>query len=445
MTMYVCSKQFFSDFSNDPRKVIDTLQENNNRIVYGIVSFLIFCRVVFSEYRLNHCLMRAASLAFALLLILIPLVASISFLVAGLFEIQPEQIRQILEIFLPYTPTVLLNYLGIFFLNAQKLRGLGICVLIIVTVGLFGCVEESLNTIWKVSRVRTFFMRLRTFTLVMVYSPILFFASFQFRQSPWLDFLSGYFVPVDILPFLLVVLGFSILFWIVPNTKVKFLAALAGGVIAGILFEIIRHSFSIYIQFSFQVQSIYGPFGIVPLFLVSLYFLSIITLFGAEIAYVLQNFYPLLRSKKSWDRRVGDYRTYLTLRMMIDIASAFMKKQEPPTAQGIAKKYDLTEAQAIGILRWLIKMELIFGVNGKDAFVPSHEFSNKSVKDVLDAIEDQNRKIPSSPRDFTREYVSDLISSLKQCSNRLLNQLTFDKLIKNIEDKKAFFNPPSPR
>lgn len=431
--MYMFSRKFWNDFINDPREALDALKLQESKVWYHIINFVIYWRVVFSEYGLNHCLTRGSAMAFALLLTLIPLVASAAFMFASLTEVNASQVERLFAFFLPFAPQTVLNYLSTFFMNAQKLKGLGIGVLIIVAVGLFGTVEESLNTIWKVSRSRSFFVRLRTFTMVMVYSPILFLASFQFRRNMRIDLVSGYFPPLDFVPFILMVLAFTSLIWFVPNMKIKFRSAILGGLIAGILFELERRLFGSYVRLSIQTQTIYGAFGILPLFLISLYLVSCFVLFGAQVAYVHQNYLPLLRAKKRWDRRVGDYKTYIAFRMMLDCIEAFMKKKAPPALSYFTSNYELTEAQALGILKWLVNQGFLHNVNGKDSYVPSRDFSKTPIKDVLDAIEDQNRRIPSTPDDFDKSYVASLMEKTKIHTGTALDELTFEEMLSELE------------
>ena len=432
--MFIFSSMFLKEFWYNPGDALESLKKRRSRFWYQIFNFIIFWRVIFSEYLLNHCITRSSALAFALLLTLIPLVTSAAFMFASLTEVRPEQVEQFFQFLLPFAPDTVLYYLSTFFKNAQKLRGVGIGVLILVSVGLFGTVEESLNTIWKVSRSRSFFVRLRTFTMAMVYSPILFLASFQVRRSLSFDLLSGYRFPLGVVPFLLMVLAFTSMIWFVPNTRVRFKSAFIGGLIAGVLFELERRGFSTYVRLSMQTQTIYGAFGILPLFLVSLFLLSLFVLFGAQIAFVHQNYRPLLRSKRRWDRRVGDYKTYITFRMMFDCIVAFVKKRKPPTLTYFTTTYELTEAQALGILRWLIHEEFLHGVGARgDAFVPTRDFSDTPVKVVLDTIEDQNRRVPNNPDDFTRDYVTSLMRKLKTDAGVQLANVTFSMMIEEVD------------
>jgi len=424
--------KYINDFFNNPAELLISLHHRKKKISYFLTNILLFIRICISEFLMNHCITRASSIAYALLLTLIPLVVTAAFMLASLTEINSEQIETLFSFFLPFAPEVILNYLCTFFENAKKLRGIGIVILIIVSMGLFGTFEESLNTIWKVHRSRSFFIRLRTFTMVVIYSPILFFASIQFRRQISLNFdLNGKFI-LDIIPFVLMAMAFSTLIWLVPNTKVHFKSALSGGLIAAILFEFERWSFSTYVQFSMQTQTMYGTLAILPLFLLSLFLAAIFILIGAQIGYVIQNFRPLLRAKRRWDRRVDDYKTYFTFRIFLDCVNCFVEKKPPPTIQQLSKKYDLTEQQASGILKWLIHENFLHQVGSNEGFVPTHDFSKVPVRSIIETIDNQNRKIPISPDDFTRDYMDALIKQLGKSDSSYLDDLTFEEMLEEI-------------
>jgi membrane protein len=431
--------RYFDDFFNNPAELLITLHRQRKRVLYYITNVLLFIRICVSEFSLNHCISRASSIAYALLLTLIPLVVTAAFMLASLTDINSEQVKQLFSVFLPFAPEVVLSYLSTFFDNAKQLRGVGIVVLILVSLGLFGTFEESLNNIWKVHRSRSFFIRLRTFTMVVVYSPILFFASVQFRKSISIQFGFSAQLLLDLVPFFLMVLAFSTLIWFVPNTKVNFRNALPGGLIAGLLFELERFGYSSYVRFSMQTSEMYGALAILPLFLISLFLVALFILTGAQVAYVLQNFRPLLRAKRRWDRRVGDYKSYFTFRMFIDCLTAFTQRRIPPTVELLSRKYDLTEQQASGIVKWLVHENFLHQVGGGEAYVPTHDFSLVSVREVLEAIDNQNRKVPIAPDDFTRDYIGSLMKQLGKSDSSQLDALTFRDMVEEIEigEKRA--------
>jgi membrane protein len=437
--MGIIKSRYTEDFFDNPAELLIRLHHEGKRFQYHITNALLFIRICISEFSLNHCISRASSIAYALLLTLIPLVVTAAFMLASLTDINSDQIKRLFSLFLPFAPEIVLSYLSTFFENAKQLRGVGIVVLVLVSMGLFGTFEESLNNIWKVNRARSFFVRLRTFTMVVVYSPILFFASVQFRRSISLNIdFTGQFI-LDLIPFFLMVLAFSTLIWFVPNTKVHFKSALIGGLISAILFEFERRSFATYVQYSLSNTTVYGALGILPLFLLSLFFVAFFVLIGAQVAYVMQNFRPLLRAKRRWDRRVGDYKSYFTFRILLDCVKAYVRKRAPPTIEQLSKKYDLTEQQASGIAKWLVHEKYLHQVSGVDAYVPTYDFTSVSVRELLEAIDNQNRKVPVIPDDFTRDYVDSLMKQLGKSDSAQLDSLCFAEMVNEIEvgEKRA--------
>ncbi|MDR0308006.1 MAG: YihY family inner membrane protein [Chitinispirillales bacterium] len=419
---------------HDPSLAIEEARISKNVLLYTAVKAAVFFRICFSEYGRNHCTSRASGIAFVLLITLIPLITTAAIIFASFTEVHPEQVEKVMLSLLPFAPPAVMEHIITFFVNAQKLRGIGIGVLIIMTLGLFNTVEQSVNTIWKLPRSRSFFSRLRTFTMVLVYSPILFFASFQLRHSGIFGFVPEDIFLFNFLPIMLTTLAFTLLFLFIPNTRVRFTSALLGGIAACLLFELERRCFGYYVHFSIQAHTIYGTLGLLPFFLLSLYFTALLFLLGAQIAYVHQSFRPLLRSTRRWDRRVGDYGNYITLRMIIDCAGAFIRKETPPDLDYFCNKYELTDAQATGILNWLIHEKFIYQVHKSEQFVPARDFSSISLKSVFSAIIDQQCRVPLNPQDNIKEYLSKFIKEQNSYTDE--NDITFSELVELLDNEK---------
>lgn len=427
---------FCRKFHRHPAEVLSIKQKEGKKVTVYFLKKILFWRIVFTEYWYNHCITRASALAFTLLLAMIPLMASFSYMVATLIEIHPEQVQEIVTLFLPFSPPTILDHIYHFLSNATKLRGIGIVFLFVVSVGLFGAVEESLNVIWKVHRSRSFFSRLRTFTMVMIYGPLLFYASFRIRSSGWFDFISGYFFPVDMVPFLLVVLAFTVFIWLMPNTRVRLRAAFWGGVVAGTLFEMERWGFGTYIRLSIQTRTIYGAYGILPFFLVSLFLVSMFVLFGAQTAYVIQNFRPLLRSKKSRNRRIADYKLYLAFRILIDVFESFENKRKPPTLNILMKKYELTLPQAQSILDGLIHEGYVHLLSDRETYTPAYDFSGTRIEEIINKIEDECRKTTNVPDDARRRFFLKYLDEVRKVQISDSPAMTFRELVDKTRESR---------
>ena len=83
-----------------------------------------------------------------------------------------------------------------------------------------------------------------------------------------------------------------------PNTKVHWRAALAGGLAGGMLFHLNNVVSVLYVSRVVSNSKIYGSLGLVPVFMIGLYFSWLILLFGAQVAYAFQNRATYLEEKQ---------------------------------------------------------------------------------------------------------------------------------------------------
>jgi len=94
---------------------------------------------------------------------------------------------------------------------------------------------------------------------------------------------------LKLVPYASIWLLFSIIYMVMPNTKVKFKYALIAGIMAGTLSVIVQWAY-----FEFQIgvtrfNTLYGSFAAIPLFLLWLQITWLIVLMGAEISFAYQN------------------------------------------------------------------------------------------------------------------------------------------------------------
>ena len=91
------------------------------------------------------------------------------------------------------------------------------------------------------------------------------------------------------LPWLLTWLAFTLLYVAVPNCKVRVVYALFGGLITTLLFESAKALFGQLVAHSIYTN-VYGAFAVIPLFLMWIYLLWVLILFGAELVRSLETF-----------------------------------------------------------------------------------------------------------------------------------------------------------
>jgi membrane protein len=89
---------------------------------------------------------------------------------------------------------------------------------------------------------------------------------------------------LDALEFALLAGGMAALYHYVPNTRVKWVHALAGGVFVAVGFELAKALLTWYLRTVPTYSAVYGTFATVPILLLWIYIAWVIVLFGAVIA-----------------------------------------------------------------------------------------------------------------------------------------------------------------
>ena len=262
---------------------------------------LLFVRLVLRKAAEDALAQRAGALAFVTILSLIPLLAAFSFVAAQLINRYEDQILRLLTSVLPYSEATMLDHVALFVDQAESLQSVGFLVFILVGLGAFGAIEEAINRIWQVSTRRSLRAKLVSFTLLVFWGPLVIGSSFSallvLRKRPGFDVLFEESILVQAVPFVVSLLGLTMLYWQVPFTRVRFQAALAGGATAAVLLEVLRRTFAFYVERMQVTYAVYGGFALAVFFMISVQLAWFVALLGTEIAYVVQHFRSLTETR----------------------------------------------------------------------------------------------------------------------------------------------------
>jgi membrane protein len=88
---------------------------------------------------------------------------------------------------------------------------------------------------------------------------------------------------VSPLAFVFTCVALTLVYMVVPYRDVALRHAAVGGVVAGVLFELAKRGFGLYVAKFPTYTLIYGAFAIIPLFLLWLYVSWVVVLFGATL------------------------------------------------------------------------------------------------------------------------------------------------------------------
>lgn len=245
----------------------------------------------------DDCVGAAGVLAYATLVSLVPLLA-VTFGVFAAFPAYEALIEGaqnfLLEHFVPGTAQAVRGYLLRFAGQAAELTFVGVVTLVIMAVVLLSNIERTLNRIWRVKAGRTWRARLLVYWAVLTLGPPLIGASLAVSSYlGTLRFLGRYGREVALLlplPLLASFLAFTLLFLIIPKRRLSWRHALAGSLVAALLFELAKQGFGFYITRMTSYEQIYGTLAALPVFLIWLYLSWLTVLIGAEFAYALATF-----------------------------------------------------------------------------------------------------------------------------------------------------------
>lgn len=179
-------------------------------------------------------------------------------------------------------------------LNVAQIGITGLIGILVSLILLLRQIELALNRIWLVKKERNIFTRFIYFwTFVTLGTFILglaFGALTGFNLKQYMPF-DGEVVTIDktflqfLTPKLAIVAFFIMLYKVVPNTFVPFKHALIGAVPSALMFIIASNTYGTFTAKFTNYQAVYGALAAIPLFLMWLYILWLIILFGAVIAW----------------------------------------------------------------------------------------------------------------------------------------------------------------
>ena len=348
---------------------------------------------------------RASALTFFTLLSVVPVIATIFGIAQGfgVRKVLHAQLKQYLEgheeVFewvVTFADSMLENTKG------GWLAGIGIFILLWSVIKVIWNIENSFNHIWQVKNQRSFIRRLSDYLSLIVIAPILMVlsgsisiyisttlkelsSSIELMESisPVILFL------INLSPFVLMWILLTLLYMVMPNTKVQFKSAMVAAIISGSIFQLVQWG---YIHFQVgvsQYNAIYGSFAAFPLFLIFLQIGWLIVLFGAEISYAHQNVTDYEYEKDIKD--LSDYNIRLAcLAVLHSIVKAFEKGESPRSVECLINQFGAPMKLVKQVIDVLMKSELIAEseLNEKQVYLPSSDINKLDLSITISKLND---------------------------------------------------------
>ena len=315
------------------------------------------------------------------------------------------------------------------------IAGVGVILLFWTVISIFGKIEDSLNTIWTVKRPRTLARKFTDYLTMVILAPILLVISSSLTvlvgsqvkaivlQIAFLGALGNLIMLVlNLLPYLSMWLLLTILYVVMPNTRVPLRSAIVGGIVAGTIFQVIQW---IYIRFQIGVagySAIYGSLAALPLFLVWLQLSWVVVLFGAETAHAT-SLYETYGFHPDYARLSEASKKVLLLRIFHLMIRRFSQGSPGLSADQIARIVEIPTALVRDLLSRMIDVglvvEVVGGRSNQVTYQPGRSIDELTIQGILDIYEKHGLlQIPAQPSEEAQKILRSLedISELIQKS-----------------------------
>ncbi|MBN2838585.1 MAG: YihY/virulence factor BrkB family protein, partial [Fusobacteriaceae bacterium] len=182
---------------------------------------------------------------------------------------------------------------------------------------------------------------------------------------------------------------FSIIYVIIPNTKVKFRYALISGIFSTILTIISQKIFFSTQKFLLNYSLVYGSFAILPIFLLWQRFFWSIILLGCHLNFISQNYYKYDYSLNPIKLSFHE-KKIISLMIMYILIKNFEDNECEITTEYVAKKLEISINLTQNLIDNLIKIGLInkISVDNKPFFYkPSTSIEKMDIDFITKKLE----------------------------------------------------------
>jgi membrane protein len=409
-----------------------------------------FVYLVVQGFIANRCPLRAAALCYTTLLALVPLFAVVfgvskSFLrdksanvvpaildafvknVAPQLDLQNQAKQQVVD----YIQSFIAN------INTGALTAFGSLLLILVAIRLLATIEQTFNDIWGVQRGRSIWRKVVYYWTSVTLGPLILISAMAVTGTAEFANVLGKlaFVPgaervlLYLAPYVILWVGFALMYGLMPNTRVRFHAALIGGIVGGTLWQLNSLLNTLYVSRVVTYSKIYGSLGIVPVFLVGLYFSWLIVLLGAQVSFAAQNIRNYLQQQAS--QRIDQAgRELLACQVVLQTCRHFLRSSRPPTAEDIAEQLHAPLQALNQLVHRLIEGGVLVEIASNECRLqPARPPDSITVADVLHVVRTADGKCGDELKRPGSVPVEQLLFDLEHAARTSSANVRFSDLV----------------
>ncbi len=332
--------------------------------------------------------------------------------------------------------------------KAGVLGSMGLALLLFTVVSLLQKIERAFNFAWRVSEHRPLAQRFSDYLSVIFIGPVLVFTALGMTASIssasiFKDAMQIKVIGVLLsfagwlIPYVLIIIAFTLIYILVPNTRVKFKSALIGGVVSGILWETTGWLFAAFVVNSAKYTAIYSAFATLIIFMIWMYLSWLILLIGSSIAFYHQH--PEQRNLQSRILRLSNrMREKVSLLILSLIGQHYYHNKPGWTMDALSQKLNIG-IEAIGLLiENMLNAKLLIQTDGETpTYLPAQAPETLKLNSIIKAIrqsgETSNLKFEKLPQ---MEVIDSLYTDIESSIYDSVKDKTLrDLSMPNIADR----------
>ena len=412
-------------------------QRRIGRIVTSVMRYLFaVLRDVFS----GQITMRAMSLVYTTLLSIVPLLA-ISFSVLkglGIDQKLESQMYLFLEPLGDRGVEITDKVMALVYnVNGRVLGGVSLAFFLWTAISMVQKVEESLNYVWYVSESRSFARRFTEYMFVLLIGPLAIVIALGMITALQNQSIVQYLLQNELVgplfvatskltPYFIVASVFAFLYWFMPNTRVRFVPAIVGGLAGGFIWASMVVIFTTFVATASARQAVYASFAIAIVTLIWLYMNWLILLIGAQLAFYVQN-PAYLRIGRQEPRLSNSVRERLALNIMLMVGRTFREPVQKLPVQALSEALQIPSLALAPVIDDLEAKGLLTA-NEKGELLPAREMARIQLREILDVVRSEGET--GSYREPSWEpYVESLGDKLDEASLSAVGSMTLSELV----------------
>ena len=289
-------------------------------------------------------------------------------------------------------------------LTLRRVGPVGVVLMVWTALTLLTTMERSLNRIFGARQARGLARRVTIYWSVLTLGPLALVAAgyagrragAAFESVPGFSWVMGFVGWAG--PLIVGILVVAAIYKLLPNTTIRYRAAIGGAVISVPVWLLAKWGFAVYVTKLVGTGNLYGALGLLPLFLIWLNLSWTIFLFGAELAHTAANLASMQAAELAESTVLGPVDL---LAAAIAVARPYLAGQGPVRREQVVESLRLPEESALWLLDRLDEARVVCptGDEAQPAYVLARPAETIPILAVMGIVDQQPAALPGRSYD----------------------------------------------